>query len=312
MISIAIIVPYFGKWPEWIDLFLFSCDQNKSIDYILFTDCEMPIHTYNNVHINSISYNAFCKLVSERLKINFRPNSPYKLCDLKPFYGYIHKTILKSYDFWGFCDIDVVWGDIRSFYNNDLLLKYDVFSTHNDRLSGHLSLFRNNEKYINLCFKISNWQTKLSSQENFILDESDFSKLIFPESKYIGKFYRRIMMKVFGWKLAWVMYYSIFPFAQYLLCFKKRKLYFVEQHTTPILASDGALYKYESETWFYKDGKVFNDRVNKNYIYLHFMIFKKNNIREDFFWKADFYKIGSQYDLSLGVIISKSGIESFK
>ena len=38
---------------------------------------------------------------------------PYKLCDFKPAYGFIFGEYLKEYDYWGHCDIDIVWGDLR-------------------------------------------------------------------------------------------------------------------------------------------------------------------------------------------------------
>ncbi|WP_420882928.1 DUF6625 family protein [Zooshikella ganghwensis] len=37
--TIAIIIPYFGQWPEWIDLYIESCKHNPSIDWLLFSDC---------------------------------------------------------------------------------------------------------------------------------------------------------------------------------------------------------------------------------------------------------------------------------
>ena len=38
---------------------------------------------------------------------------PYKLCDYKPSYGEVFKDELAGYDFWGNCDIDLVWGNIK-------------------------------------------------------------------------------------------------------------------------------------------------------------------------------------------------------
>ncbi len=160
--KIAIIIPYFGKYPEWIDVFFYSCGMNKTIDFYFFTDCEVPENYENNMYFHSFSFADYCKMVSEKLHVYFQPKSAYKLCDLKVFYGKIHEDILMDYDFWGFGDIDVVWGDIQKFYTDELLTKYDVFSTHADRLSGHLSMFRNMEYYRNLCFRIKDWQLKLT------------------------------------------------------------------------------------------------------------------------------------------------------
>ena len=32
--KIAMIVPYFGKWPEWMDLYLYSCSKNPQVDFL--------------------------------------------------------------------------------------------------------------------------------------------------------------------------------------------------------------------------------------------------------------------------------------
>jgi hypothetical protein len=305
---IAVIMPYFGKWPEWIDLYMYSCGNNSFIDWYFFTDCDKLNNAYPNVFIQTISFTDYCRHVSESLKIEFNPDSPYKLCDLRPFYGCIYQDILKEYEFWGFGDIDVIWGDIVKFYTNKKLDNYDVFSTHNDRLSGHFCLLRNNEKYQKLCFEISDWKMKLEDKTNYILDESDYSRIIFPESKWIGKFYRQIMMKYLGWKIAWEIYYTFFPVIHLILGLKRRRLYFKEQHTTPILNSDGRLYKYESDSWHYKEGRIYNDRVNRDYIYLHFMIYKRNNIKKEFHWKEQFYSIPNDYNYANGIIVNKNGI----
>ena len=36
--KIAIIGVYFGKFPEWIDLFFKSCEYNHAVDFYFFTD----------------------------------------------------------------------------------------------------------------------------------------------------------------------------------------------------------------------------------------------------------------------------------
>ena len=41
MKSIALVLPYFGKFPDYFKLFLKSCKKNKSVDFLLYTDCNM-------------------------------------------------------------------------------------------------------------------------------------------------------------------------------------------------------------------------------------------------------------------------------
>jgi len=304
---IAIIIPYFGRWPEWIELYFHSCERNNFIDWYFFTDCAIPTNYGSNLHFVNTTFDAYCHNVSAVLGINFTPNSPYKLCGLKPFYGYIHKEILSTYEFWGFGDIDTIWGDLKSFYIQDMLMKYDVFSTHADRLSGHLAIIRNTPAYTELGFKITNWQAKLESQEALALDEQDFSWLLYPNARLISKLYSKIIRKIFNWRDAWVIYYHLMPLVNKISWIIPQKLYFKEQHTTPILGGDGRTFEHDSEDWIYNDGKIINPKNGKEYIYLHFMIYKKNSFRNDYFWKENYYHIAKGYDFSKGVKINTEG-----
>ena len=62
--------------------------------------------------------------------------SPYKLCDFKPAYGEIFNEFISSFDYWGYCDVDLIWGNIRKFLSNDLLDKeYDkIFEKYRNKI----------------------------------------------------------------------------------------------------------------------------------------------------------------------------------
>ena len=64
---------------------------------------------------------------------------PYKLCEYKQAYGFILQDYIKGYDFWGFGDLDLVYGDLRSFFTEKVL-------SHKFLLGwGHLTLLHNDE-----------------------------------------------------------------------------------------------------------------------------------------------------------------------
>ena len=39
---------------------------------------------------------------------------PYKLCDLKPFFGRLFPEAVDGYDWWGYTDTDMLLGNLRS------------------------------------------------------------------------------------------------------------------------------------------------------------------------------------------------------
>ncbi|WP_417510926.1 DUF6625 family protein [Methylophaga sp.] len=253
--KIVIVIPYFGRWPDWINLFIESCKFNHDIDWLFYTDCPLPENYAHNIEYKQISFSAYKQLVSQELEIEFNPKDSYKLCDLKPALGYIHRTEIEQYDFFCFGDLDVIYGDLRYFLTDQLLNKYDVIGTHNLRLSGHFCAFRNNQRNREAFKKIKNWQTYLSNPHHLSLDESKFSKIFVPHRKH-PNWLRKL------WSIS---------------SRHQRKVYFREQYTT-ILSSitwlDGT--KIHPQEWYWYKGKLLNNRNEREFMYLHFMNWKSN------------------------------------
>lgn len=174
---IRLLIPYFGRWPFWMSFFLQTCKWNADIDWLFFTDCGAPDDLPDNVHVVTISFNDYCQLVSERLGISFKPENPYKLCDIKPALGYLHVDQLDGFDFWGFSDIDLIYGDLRGYFSEERLSKYDLFSTHARRVSGHLCLLRNNERMRGAFMRIPEWRVCFEDSKHHAFDEAAFSRL---------------------------------------------------------------------------------------------------------------------------------------
>jgi hypothetical protein len=141
-----------------MSFFLQTCKWNADIDWLFFTDCGAPDDLPDNVHVVTISFSDYCQLVSERLGISFNPKNPYKLCDIKPALGYLHVDQLDGFDFWGFSDIDLIYGNLRRYFSEERLAGYDLLSTHARRVSGHLCLLRNNERMRGAFMRIPEWR----------------------------------------------------------------------------------------------------------------------------------------------------------
>lgn len=271
MTKIAIFIPYFGKWPEWHPLYFETLKRNKTIDFIFYTDCDTSVVDAQNIKFTKMSFDQYKDLVNSRLDFLFNPPSPYKLCDLRPLFGYIHQDVFEGYDFYGWTDMDLLFGDIRSFYTERILNNFDVLSTHNHRISGHLALFRNNEKNRMMFRKIYEWKAALDEPEYVGIDEYGLTNAYF--LTYADKL--NIKLKT-----------SFNNFATKALSrLKKRKLYIKEQYTTPFTPlpwTDGSTFNNQPDTWFYKDGTITNAKDGgREFIYIHFMNFKSSLWRHD-------------------------------
>lgn len=135
----VIIVPYFGEFPNYFQVFLNSCKYNIEFEWLIYTDNTKKYNYPENVIIKKMTFEEMKVKIRKKFDFDFDINSVHKLCDLKPAYGYIFEEDIKNYDFWGFGDIDVILGDLSHFITKEMFIKYDKIYT-----VGHLTLFRNN------------------------------------------------------------------------------------------------------------------------------------------------------------------------
>jgi hypothetical protein len=150
--KILIIIPFFGECPKWITPFLLSCKYNPTISWLIYTDFEKPVPSPDNVHFFNARLSDFNRLSSEKLKLDINISNPYKICDLRPAFGVIFEEFLHNVDFWGYSDIDLIYGDIRSFITDEILNSCEIISTREEYMSGHFALYKNQNK-INLLYQ---------------------------------------------------------------------------------------------------------------------------------------------------------------
>ena len=139
MKKIAFIIPYFGnELPAYFEPFLITCEGNPTIDFFIFTDDKRKFIDSKNVFFIYCTWKEMKEKVQKCFDFIVSLDSPYKLCDYRPAYGEIFADYLGAYDFWGHCDIDLIWGDIRKFIPDSLLERYDRIGT-----NGSFTLYRN-------------------------------------------------------------------------------------------------------------------------------------------------------------------------
>lgn len=152
----AFIIPYFGKLPNYFGKWLESVKCNPQWDFVFFTDCNMDLYCLPpNVFIHTCTFEDVRTRILRKMNGIAPPsiirklslNNPYKLCDYRNLYGAIFSEYLVEYEFWGYCDIDLVFGRLDDFITDEIMSDYDKIGTR-----GHLTLYRNIEE-----FKSINW-----------------------------------------------------------------------------------------------------------------------------------------------------------
>ncbi len=269
--SIVIFIDYFGAWPKWFPVFLASCKYNDTVNWIIRTDCEIPASHPENVKFVHAPYRDYVQSASRKLGIDFNPGAPYKICDLRPAYGELYYDDLADYDFFGFGDLDVIYGDIRQFYTDEVL-SYDVISTHEGMLSGHLSLFRNTQLLRGAYRQIPNWKLYLEHPESTRFDEDIYSCL-FVQRDPISL---REALRRSGSTPAPDTPSSQADEVHHVGQLLQVKCLFKERYSTvfhPMQWHDGS--DQHPSVWFWTRGRVTNASNGKHeYLYLHLMNFQ--------------------------------------
>ncbi|GHT60074.1 hypothetical protein AGMMS50239_08240 [Bacteroidia bacterium] len=176
--KMALIIVYIGNLPWYFPYFLHSCYYNPSIDFFIFTDNKEELSNVPpNVHLIPYSIEQFKTDASNALDFNVTIESGYKLCDFKPAYGLIFENWIKGYDFWGYCDIDIIFGNIRNFMTDELLNEYDVISARHDYLTGCFALYRNNSFMRELFKQSKDYRKVFTEERNFYCVGTPFNAL---------------------------------------------------------------------------------------------------------------------------------------
>ena len=239
--SIAIIIAHFGPLPAWVNFFIESCRANKTVDWILFSDAAPPENRCANVRYVQIPFPDYRKELSRTLGVEVGAEIPYKLCDVKPALPFIHASLLRGYDFVGFGDLDVIYGDIRAFYDDEVLNNYDLLSTSPERISGHFCLMRNRPELITAFRRARGWKDAMTRTDNVGFDERAFYNV------FRGARARLVR----GWGVRPV------------------RCFFREAYSTPAATRE--------MRWYWKDGRLSNEFYpDQGFLYLHFMYWQSN------------------------------------
>jgi len=242
MKKILFIVPYFGKWPIWFPAFLRSCQENSDVNWLFLTDCAFPKSFSSNIEFIEFTLEEFSKLASQKLGFDVDVCEPKLACNMRPAFGVIFADYLEQYDFWGHCDVDVIFGNVKAFITDEVLSSYDVITSRRNKLAGHFTLYRNADKF-NHAFELAPDYIKiLSAKKNQAFDEKAMTDVVerLAHSGEIRVFWDKVLLN----------------------------------YGTPKTDSPGSLGP-SSGQWYWKEGRLF-DPQGEEIMYLHFMTWKKS------------------------------------
>lgn len=176
------VVPYFGKFPEYFQLWLDSCNYNNEFNWILLTDIDKSIYNVPvNVEFIECTFSNIINIFRNKIDDKISLDTAYKLCDFRPVYWMLLDYYNITYDFWGYCDVDLIFGRLSYFLKEELFFKYDrIYSM------GHLSLISSSPitKYAFLLDGADySWKEVFFSNKTFGFDEHHGLNKIWKKNK---------------------------------------------------------------------------------------------------------------------------------
>lgn len=167
--------------PAYTGLFLKSCANNQCIEATLILDRAPRLRFPSNVKWLIQSPEDIASRINRNLGLSLERVSGHKLCDFKPHYGLVFQEIIQMNPWWGFCDIDIMFGDLGPWVDLELKSDRDVITAHDRIVAGHFTIIRNDRE---LLTRIAAMATRSEHWESYhnptcqMLDEYPFLDFI--------------------------------------------------------------------------------------------------------------------------------------
>lgn len=279
--KVTFLIPYFGKLPNYFDLFLKSCEYNMGgYKWIVFTDDQTIRNWPDNVLRVFMTFDELKELIQSKFDFEIKIIEPHKLCDYKPAYGYIFEEYLEEADYWGHCDIDTILGKLDFFLHDLLKCNYaKLFCL------GHMELYKNtyenNRIFMRPIGERYLYKESFSSSRTTVFDECGSGE---ENINDIFKYYNKPV-----YEKDYSMNCSIVPTRLV------KVTYLAENDSFYTEKPKDALYVFDRGNLFrlYKDTKN-NKIVREDFLYIHLQL-RKMKFDSDILSKECFKILENQF-----------------
>ncbi|WP_187260566.1 DUF6625 family protein [Pontibacter beigongshangensis] len=302
--SIVFIIPHFGKFKSYFQLWLQSCKYNPSIHWLIFTDDHTSYDFPPNVIVHYTTFEETVSQIQEVFDFEICLKSPYYLCEFKVAYGEIYQKYIEGYDFWGFCDTDLIWGNLREHITDEILTSYSKISWR-----GHLTLFRNN-KHINSLYKstidgIEFYKFALSNQSgHFLWFDERVINYIFEsknESIYTDLMFADLKIRSYNFFLLHFLPENDFKNNSQIFLWEKGNLFRLYSQNNKVYKESFAYIHFLKREMKIVDKLKFEDRFlivpNKFINYIRNIDADKIDVlsKKRYYWEYVFSRLNSKY-----------------
>lgn len=246
------IIPYFGKLPNYFELFCKSCQYNPSFNWLIITDDYSKYNIPQNMHIVYMKFSELKDLVQSKFDFPISLSTPYKLCDYKPAYGYIFEDYLKDYKYWGHCDLDTIMGDLDSKLSLDFIKSYDKLFC-----LGHMILYKNDYEINRLFMKPVRgeyWYKNAFQNEKITIFDETYNNT--KNINEIFKYYKKSILEE-----DWSLNLKVIPTRFIKTTFDCKTKSFIDDNKKSLITWE----KGKIKRYYIEDNKL----IKQEYLYIH-------------------------------------------
>lgn len=170
----CVLIAHFGSLPKWFELWRHTAKRNPNVDFIVLQD-QRPSQEDDNVILVNHSLDRINQLPFMKAE-GLRCQSPYKVCDLRPLFASVFSDCLDGYAYWGWGDLDVIYGDLNSAIGASFG-RFDYISTGWDGESGPLAFIKNSSLMNEMWKRVDGIHEIVNSEKPFAADEKHIVRL---------------------------------------------------------------------------------------------------------------------------------------
>lgn len=156
---VKLVTPWNGPLPVWLPQYQARWDASK-------------LFVWERFSIDLLRMNFLASLVSNNSPTN-KETFYNAACDYRPLYRRMFAQQYEGYEWWGWCDVDVVFGDLDRLLG-PLLDDHDVVTTAAGYLHGPLTLLRNTDEIADLWRSTKDYKAVLANPVYCNWDETGF------------------------------------------------------------------------------------------------------------------------------------------
>jgi hypothetical protein len=177
---IKLLSMWVGPLPKWIDHFKAQMGRFRLVDWELIIPPFSKVDEYDTQRREQIAW--VNQTVGRALGVSCNKDTmmPCATCETRPFWGEVFKDKLCGYDYWGWSDLDLMFGDLDRLLPA-LMDSCDVLNLKDRYLSGCFCVMRNTPDVVR-AYERGDYKTILADERYHFWEESGYTHFGLDES----------------------------------------------------------------------------------------------------------------------------------